>query len=681
MINNPSVKKILYGGDYNPEQWDAAVRTKDMELLPKAGVDIVTLNVFSWAALQPNEDTYDFSDLDAIMDMVTAAGMNVCLATATATHPAWMARKYPDVLRVDVDGRKRDFGSRQNSCPNSPTYRTYSVRLAQKLAERYGNRPNVLAWHISNEYGGLCYCENCRSAFHEWLKEKYKTIQALNTAWNTAFWGHTYYDWDEIAVPSHISERWPVNRTSCQIQTIDYYRFQTDSILACFRLEADALKAITPHIPVTTNLMSTYPELDYHRWGPHMDFISWDNYPYPDEPYTRTAMNHEVMRGCKIEKPFALMEQTPSVTNWQPYNSLKRPGVMRLMSYQAIAHGADTVMFFQMRRSRGCCEKWHGAIIDHNGRADTRVFKEVQALGEELKALGGTLLGSLEQARIALLFDWNCMWSIMFTSGPSTDYDYTKEVFSWFDAISRQNFPVAVIDPHDSFEPYDVIVAPALYMVSDETGKRIEDFVQRGGTFATTCMSGLTDENDLVTTKGYPGALRNVCGLWVEETDALLPTNSNSVEISAGSLKGSYPATVLCDIIHPDSAEVVGTYGSDFYSGTPVLCHNTFGKGDAWYLGTSVPATDNALLLKLVRTMAERHGILQVLETPQGVEATERVHADGRRFVFILNHNSETAQVHIPFAGTELLSGKPIAGNCTVELQPHGVLIIQKTNA
>ena len=422
MINAKTVKKIPFGGDYNPEQWDEETRKNDMKMLPQADIDILTLNVFSWAKLQPSEEEYDFSDLDRIMDMAEDAGMNVCLATATATHPAWMARKYPDVLRVDLDGRKRKFGARQNSCPNSPTYRKYSVLLAKKIAERYGKRKSVLAFHISNEYGGLCYCENCEKAFRLWLKNKYKTIQKLNEAWNSSFWGHTYYDWEDIQVPMNTSERWPVNRTSCQIQTIDYYRFQSDSLLECYRLEADVLKSVSPQIPVTTNLMGTYPELDYHKWAPYMDFISWDNYPSPDDPYTRVALNHEVMRGCKREIPFALMEQTPSVTNWQPYNSLKRPGVMRLQSYQAIAHGADTVMFFQMHRSRGCCEKFHGAVIDHYARTDTRVFRETAQLGSELKKLGAKFLGSVQKPQVAVLFDWNCMWGITFSAGPSVDF-------------------------------------------------------------------------------------------------------------------------------------------------------------------------------------------------------------------------------------------------------------------
>jgi beta-galactosidase len=678
MIKNKSVKKVLFGGDYNPEQWDDAVRQEDMRMLTLAGIDIVTLNVFSWARLQPSEDTYDFADLDSIINQVTAAGMNICLATATAAHPAWMARKYPDILRVDIDGRKRAFGARQNSCPNSPAYRKYSVLLAKKLAERYGTRKNILAWHISNEYGGLCYCDNCRDAFRTWLKNKYKTIDALNEAWNTAFWGHTYYDWDDIVVPSHLSERWPVNRTSCQIQTIDYYRFQSDSLLDCFCLEADAIKKITPHIPVTTNFMGTYMELDYHKWAPHLDFISWDNYPSPDEPYTRAAMNHEVMRGCKPDKPFALMEQTPSVTNWQPYNALKRPGVMRLQSYQAAAHGADTIMFFQMHRSRGCCEKFHGAVIDHYARTDTRVFKETAALGAELKKLGNSFTGSTIRAHAAIIFDWNCMWGITFSAGPSVDFNYTSEVFKYYDALSRENIPVDIIGTGQPLNKYDILFAPALYMFNDQTAVRITDFVKKGGSFITTCMSGMADENDLVTTTGYPGKLRELCGLWVEETDALLPEKSNTFEIADGPLHGSYPAVILCDCIRPERAETIAVYGSDFYKGTPALCRNAFGKGEAWYIGSCVPAQDNMLLRKLVHHLVEQHGIIPVLPPQYNIEATERIQENGTEFVFILNHDEKAQDVVIPFSGKELLSGTDIASRTILTIQGRDTAIIRK---
>lgn len=673
---------IPFGGDWNPEQWNEEVREKDMEMLSPAGINIVTINVFSWAALQPSEEEYDFSDLDSIIELATKSGMSICLATSTGAHPAWMARKYPDILRVDIDGRKHVFGQRENSCPNSPTYRKYAARLAQKLSERYKNQKNIVAWHISNEFNGQCYCENCQKAFRIWLQKKYKTLENLNYAWNTHFWGHIYYSWDDIQVPSKLNERWDEklqeNRTSCQIQVIDYFRFQSDSQLECYNLESDILHKITPQIPVTTNLMGTYFELDYHKWAKSMDFISFDSYPFPQDSYTRIAFRHEVMRGCKRDKPFALMESTVNVVNWQPYSKIKRPGVMRLESYQALAHGSDSVMFFQLHRSRGCMEKFHGAIIDHFATTETRVFKETSALGNELKKLAGVFVDSTEKPRAALIFDWESMWGLSFSSGPSFDLKYEEEVYKYYDALLRENIGVDIISPDESLDRYSLVVAPVLYMLKDKAAENIKKFVENGGTFVTTTMSGLVDENDLVTTEGYPGKLRKICGVWVEETDALLPTDENSIVIQDGNLKGEYKAKILCDIMHAENAEVVATYKTDFYAETPAICRNKFGKGEAWYIGTCFEMEKNGaeFLRKFFRNLAEENPNLRITEPVENVEFTERA-KNGEKFLFILNHNEGGAKISSPESGTELLSGQKIKKGEKIELEKNGVKIIR----
>lgn len=449
MINDPRIKKVLYGGDYNPEQWPEEIWEEDMRLFKLAGIDIVTLNVFSWASLQPSEDTYDFSRLDKIMDLVEKNGLKVCLATSTGAHPAWMAKRHPDILRTEFNGMRRKFGSRHNSCPNSPTFRKYSVRLARKLAERYGNRDCIVGWHVNNEFGGECYCENCEKKFQEWLKKKYGTLDELNRAWDTAFWGHTFYDWDEVVVPNLLSEHFAENRTTFQGISLDYRRFNSESMLDCFKGEYDAIRSVDPDTKITTNLMGFYKPLDYQMWARSMDFISWDNYPANEDSYSRIAMNHDLMRGIKGGQPFILMEQTPSVTNWLPYNALKRPGVMRLWSYQAMAHGADAVMFFQMRRSIGACEKFHGAVIDHVGTENTRVFRELSQLGKELQSLGDHTLGGRYHAKTALLVDWDNWWAVEYSAGPSCDLKYLDEVYLYHRTLEEQNYAVDIIGVED----------------------------------------------------------------------------------------------------------------------------------------------------------------------------------------------------------------------------------------
>ena len=450
MFQDSRINKVLYGGDYNPEQWPEEIWEEDMRLFKLAGIDEVTLNVFSWAALQPSEDTYNFEKLDKIMDLVEANGLKVFLATSTAAHPAWMAKRHPDILRTEFSGMKRKFGSRHNSCQNSPTYQKYSVLLAKKLAERYGERECVIGWHICNEYGGECYCENCEKQFRVWLKEKYGTIEEVNKAWDTSFWGHTFYDWDEIVLPNMLSEHFEPDRTTFQGISLDYRRFNSEGMLKCYQAEAAAIRSVVPDAKITTNLMGFYKPLDYQMWAKSMDFISWDNYPANEDPYSRIAMNHDLMRGIKGRQPFVLMEQTPSVTNWLAYNALKRPGVMRLWSYQAMAHGADAVLFFQMRRSIGACEKYHGAVIDHVGTENTRAFREISQLGKELQQLGDKTLGARSRAKATILVDWDNWWAIEYSAGPSRDLKYLDEVFLYYRALEEQNYAVDIIGVEES---------------------------------------------------------------------------------------------------------------------------------------------------------------------------------------------------------------------------------------
>jgi len=667
------VKKMLYGGDYNPEQWDEAVWEEDMRMFRLAGIDCVTLNVFSWAALQSDEVTYHFERLDKIMELVRKNNLKVVMATSTAAHPAWMAKKYPEVLRTEFNGMKRKFGSRHNSCPNSPVYQKYSVALARKLAERYGTYDNIVTWHISNEYGGECYCENCEKAFRVWLKEKYGSIEALNKAWNTSFWGHTFYDWDEIVVPNLQSEHFAQDRTTFQGISLDYRRFNSDSILHNYLGEYEAVKAVTPHIPVTTNLMGFYKALDYQKWAGYMDVVSWDNYPDPTDPPALVAMRHDLMRGLKQGAPFMLMEQTPSVTNWQSYNLLKRPGDMRLISYQAVAHGADTVMFFQMRRSIGACEKFHGAVIDHVGTENTRVFREVSQLGEELKQLGDTTLDSRTPSKVAMLVDWDNWWALEYSAGPSCDLKYMDELANYYTALYDNNISVDIISAQDPLDDYKVVIAPVMYMTKPGADEKIRKFVSEGGTFVTTFLSGLVDEHDLVITGGYPGKLRDILGIWVEETDALPSYMKNSFSWN----EKSYDCGLICDIMHMENAQALASYDKDFYEGTPVLSRNEFGKGHAYYVATRAGQDFYADFLKKV---LEEQGVEPVFKPCKGVEITLR-RKEETNFLFFLNHNPQETVLIAEKPGTDLLTGKEYRPGDEIVLQTKGVVLFQEQNA
>jgi beta-galactosidase len=678
-VNNmisTKISKMIYGGDYNPEQYDRDTMHEDIRMFKKANIDFVRVNIFAWATSQKDEVTYDFTWLDEVIDTLYDNGIQVGIGTGTAAHPAWMAKKYPDILRTEFDGKKRKFGGRHNSCPNSLTYRKYASLFVEKLVGRYQHHPAVLLWNISNEWGGACYCENCEKEFRVWLKKRYQSLDNVNRAWNTSFWGHTFYDWDEIVAPNLLSEHFGERQTMFQGMSLDYARFNSDSMLECHKMEYKLIKEAIPETIVTTNIMGAYKPLDYQKWAPYMDVIAWDNYPSMDTPVSYTAMMHDLMRGLKNGEPFMLMEQTPSQQNWQPYNSLKRPGVMRLWSYQAVAHGSDSVLFFQMRRSRGACEKFHGAVIEHAGHEKTRVFREVAELGDELVQLSDRLLDSRVIAKAAIVFDWENWWAVEYSSGPSIALKYVDEVHKYYKALFDMNIQVDLVSVDADLTPYKVVIAPVLYMVKPGYAQKIEEFVEKGGAFLTTFFSGIVDENDLVVLGGYPGELRKVLGIWSEEIDALPPEHSNKIvmEKEYGNLKGIYTCNLLFDLIHSEGAEVIAAYGEDFYQGRPVVTMNKFGKGQAWYIASS---PDQAFLADLMDGIAEEKGIKnEIAANKLGIEITKRKKGD-KVFIFVLNHTNDSVSVELPgIRGVNLLTQSNVVES--IELGSFDAAIIEQ---
>lgn len=663
------MKKIPYGGDYNPEQWEEVVWDEDYRLFQLAGIDILTVNVFSWALLQRDEDTYDFTMLDKTVEKASKQGMSLCMATSTAAHPAWMARKYPDILRTEANGIKRKFGGRHNSCPNSPTYQKYAVRLTRRIAERYKENKNIIAWHIGNEFSGRCYCENCEIAFRLWLRDKYKTLENLNQEWCTAFWGHTFYEWEDIVIPDYRSEEFGNERTVFQGISIDYARFCSDSLLKNYVDEYKAIKELIPDAKITTNLMGLYKYLDYQKWAEYMDFVSYDNYPGNGESPSYIAMRHDLMRGLKQGKPFWLMEQTPSVSNWLPNNSLKRPGIMRLWSYQAVAHGADSVMFFQMRRSRGACEKYHGAVIDHVGNEQTRVFREVAQLGKELEMIGDATIGSRIVAKAAIIFDWDNWWAVEYSAGPSNKLKYTEEIYLYYQAFHNLNIAIDFISCKDDFSNYQLIVAPLLYMVKPEVADKIKLFTKNGGSFMTTYFSGYVNENDRVTIGGYPGEIRDLLGIWVEEIDSLADETENSFYFE----EVKYPARLLCDLIHLEGAHALSKYQEDFYKGMPVVTKNKFGQGNAYYIATR---SNEDFYESLVKSVCKELKIEASLKSENGVEATIR-EKDDKKYLFVLNHGMNESKISVPVKCRDLISEIEIDLASNLTLEPYGVMILE----
>ncbi len=646
--------RILFGGDYNPNQWPKEIWEEDIRIFKKASINSATVNVFSWAKIQPSENCYDFEELDQIIEKLSTEGFDIVLATSTAALPAWMFKKYPEVARTDYDGRHHKFGQRHNACPNSLVYQKYAERLATKLAERYGENPQVTCWHINNEYGGECYCDNCEKAFRVWLKDKYHTIEALNKAWNMEFWGHTVYEWDEIVLPNALSEGIGYDKTAFAGISIDYRRFNSDSLLKNYMMERDAIRKIDPTTPITTNLMGTFKGLDYFKWAKEMDLVSWDNYPSYNTPWSLVAMTHDLMRGLK-QQPFMLMEQTPSQQNWQPYNSLKKPGQMRAQSYQTIAHGADTIQYFQLRRSIGACEKFHGAVIEHVGHEDTRVFRETAALGAELAQLSD-IIGTQTQAQVAVIFDWDNYWALEYTSGPTVDLKYVEQIHRYYRYFYEQNIAVDLVPVDADLSKYKLVAAPVLYMIKEGMQERLTDFVMQGGALLTTYMSGIVDQSDNVHLGGYPGPQRELAGIWVEEIDALAPEQSNGVSLVNEDLTGT--SNLVSDLIHLENAEALAHYTSNFYAGMPAVTKNTFGDGTVYYFGGQL---EDQLQDQLFKTIVKETDITPVIEEATKLEIACRENEEAKFFV-IINFHEEAQPLPEMFVGkTDLLTGKVLS--------------------
>ena len=672
----PMFDHFLFGGDWNPEQWPEDTWEHDLDMLEDAHINEVTINVFSWALLQPAEDRYDFSMLDKIVALLVKHDFNIVMATGTAALPGWMVRLHPETIRTEQNGTHHVFGGRHNFCPTSPYFRKASRALAAHVAERYAGTSGLVAWHVCNEYGGgggLCYCDHCAEAFRTWLKNKYGTVEALNKAWCANFWSHTIYDWGDVVPPVSYGDG--ISDAKCVVSGLqmDYRRFQNQAQLARYTNERDAIRAYDAATPITTNLMGTFKDLDYFEWAKEMDVVSWDNYPGMDTPPSFTAMCHDLMRGIGGNKPFMLMEQTPNQQNWFPFCKVKRPGEVRKLSWQAVSHGADTVQFFQMKQSIGGCERFHGAVIAHDGTEQSRVFKETAALGGELDRIGKRIMGSEIRAKVAIMFDWQSYWSLEGCVGPTAGFSYPNEVHRFYRAFWRRNVPVDIIEsttPLDKLKQYDLVVAPALITVLPGVAETLESYVSEGGSFITGYMAGIHDEHDLVVPGGYPGKLRDLMGVWVEEIDALAPDETIEVHGDAVDAKGE----IVASIIHREGARRLAAYGGgEFYAGHSVLTVNTYGKGKAYFVGTPLDETGmSAFMAPIIKELG-----LKPLDTPEDVSLSVRYGDDGVRYAFLINNSESDKRLCLDElnGGVELLTGHVVDG--PVELKPYGVNVIE----
>ena len=660
---------MLYGGDYNPEQWPEAVWSEDVRLMREAGVNLVSVAIFSWAKLEPRPGDYDFGWLDRVIDLLWTEKISVCLATATASPPAWLSRAHPESLPVDVNGTRLSPGSRQHYCPNSRAYRAGGRRLIGELARRYAAHPAVALWHVNNEIGchtHECFCEVCAADFRTWLRARYDTLEALNESWGTAFWSQAYGEWEEILPP----RKMPTFRNPGQV--LDYARFMSDSLCDLLAGEVAAIRLVAPEAKVTTNGMVFHRPADYHRWYREVDIAAWDSYPDPAggiDEVQAAAFTHDLFRGLRGGQPFMLMEQATTQVNWRATNALKPPGQMRAISLAAVARGADAVMFFQWRAARAGAEKFHSAMVPHFGTEGSRVFREVCALGAELKKLTG-VCGARVPARVALLVSWENRWALEVESKPMA-FDYAAMIRPYYGALWDLNVAVDVVHPDAPLEAYAVVVAPALYQLTRGQAESLRAFAQRGGALVMSYFSGVVDEREHIWLGGSPGLLQEVLGLAVEEWQPLPAGESNALVV-AGRIE-PVACNTFCELLHLRGAEALATYAHGFFAGRAAITTHRFGAGEAIYVATEPNRT---WLTTLMSDVLERHGVKAPVVAAPGVEAVVRV-GEGMEFLFLINHRAEPAMVELgEWSGRDLVSDQACTG--ALSLEPYGVRVISR---
>jgi beta-galactosidase len=680
---NPRLPKMLHGADYNPDQWryTPEVWQEDMRLMKAAHCNVMAVNIFGWSAIEPEEGKYDFSWLDETMDNLAKNNAYAILATPSGAKPAWLSAKYPEVLRVGENRIRNLHGGRHNHCFTSPVYRDRVLNINNMLAVRYKDHPALLLWHVSNEYGGECHCELCQEAFRNFLKEKYNgDLEKLNKAWWTGFWSHTYTDWSQIESPALHGE------TEVHGHNLDWKRFVTHQTINFYKNEIIPLRKHTPNVPITTNFdeyVRIFKGADYWKFAPHVDVISWDNYPYWHGERTnwvegsRRGFIHDMNRSLKGGKPFMMMESSPSATNWQPVGKLRRPGMHALASMQAVAHGSDTVQYFQWRKSRGSSEKFHGAVVDHCGHENTRVFREVAALGAQLEKMDA-VVGTSVQPEVAVIYDWENFWGLQDAQGPRREgNNYFETSVSHYQQFWKRGIPVDVVNMDVDFSKYKVVIAPMLYMLKEGVGEKIDLFVKNGGTFITTYWSGIVDNTDLCFLGGFPGPLKKVFGIWSEEIDALYDEDVNYVKVDTSlllNMQEKYDARVFCDLIHLEGAQALAHYDSDFYKGYPAVTVNSYGAGKAYYVAFR---GNDDFLSDFFGSILSGLNLKKCLDTeiPEGVTAQMR--GDGEKeFIFLQNYADQPKEVQLKgMALEDLLTGDIIGDSVCLPQYSYKILV------
>ncbi len=673
------LNRIIHGGDYNPEQWldRPDVLKQDIEYMRQAGINEATLGVFAWAMYEPREGEFHFDSLIKIMDDLYQNGIRTILATPSAARPVWLDLKYPEVMRVDGMGNRNRHGLRHNHCMSSGKFREKVRLIDGKLAEAVKDHPGLIMWHISNEFGGECFCDNCRKKFRDHLRERFHNdIEELNHEWWTTFWSARYSSFDEID-PPYENGQIAVNGLN-----LEWKRFTSGNYADYLSVEADAVRQHTGNrnIPVTTNFMARFYGIDYRILAEKLDAISWDSYPAfhnDQESYQDTMMSaafdNAIMRGMKRDRPFLLMESAPGLVNWMQFNKLKRPGVHEQFAVQTVACGADSVQYFQLRKSRGSAEQFHGALIDHSGSNDTRIFRDIKRTGEILEKLSG-IEGSVKNNDTAVIFEWDNWWAIDGAGAfGRTTRKYDLVCRDYWVKLMEYGVEADIISTQDDLDDYRLVIVPMLFMLKDNIAEKLKRFVENGGTVLMTYMTGYVNANCLCYQGGFPGdGLHDLTGVISEEIDTLYPSDRNGILININGSDRVLEVKDYAEILRVKDAEAIGRYTGDFYKDTPAITCRQCGRGRVYYQAARCSLGDMG---DFIKKLLDEAGV-DTKDIPQGIEYHKRI-SDGTVYEFYLNVSSDV--IEIPgLSGTDLITGNSVSGS--VSLDSKGFIVLEKEN-
>lgn len=650
----PLGQPMYIGVDYYPEHWPRERWETDAQLMKEAGFNIVRLAEFAWIDMEPREGQFDFAWLDDALQVLDRYGIKAILGTPTAVMPAWVAEKYPQALRTNTDGSQVVWGGRKHNCYSSADYRRLSARITQAMAEHFAKTPNVVGWQIDNEFGGEeCHCGSCLADFQAWLRAKYRTLDALNRAWGNHFWGLKFTDWAQITIPDDRTDRaWVMgNPSAC----LDWKRFIT---FQQARFQADQVRIIRAACPnhfVTHNFMGLFQGLDYYAMAQDLDFVAWDNYPIwsdkPDIPYS-ASLAADLMRGLKGGN-FMIMEQTAGPCGWEAFGRNPWPGEIRKIAYQQLAHGSDGQIWFRWRTCTvGREQYWHG-LLGHDGQP-LRRYQEAAQTAREFRKLEDRLRGTTPVCDVAILYDYDNLWSLSFQPGFAGN-SLQGAIHRYYDALFRCGVNADLVNRDADLAKYKLVLAPDLSILPDETAAKLNAFVQKGGVLLADCRTGIKDVNNICYDRTLPGLLTPVLGIRIEEYSPL-PADSPCKIVGADRLGDTYTAIQYTDWMRPETAVVQARYTEQWHLRPyAAVTRNTYGRGQAWYVGTVVkePVFYDRLICQLLADAS----LQPVVTPPPGVEASMR-QGSGRKLLFLLNHTDQPQTVRVPAYKTDLLTGQ-----------------------